>query len=154
MKLPVHCALRALPFLLPVFLLAGCFLAPTLDSLSKTGLTPRDRRALLPERIKLFQDSLYWGSADDALAVVLPESREALRSELRGLQKKERLVDSKVDGIDFSDQAFEATVEITMRSYRIPVYVVESRTERQSWTFSIASGWMLKSREVVATGEP
>lgn len=142
-----------LPFL--VLLLAsfsGCLLIPAIQGFSDLGVTEGDRSRLLSEQLQEFHEALYWGSAQQALRYVVPESREKLSRDLQRVGKEERIVDSKVDFVTFSPNAFEADVNITVRYYRVPYYVITERLEKQGWLFKVPGGWMLESRELVKNG--
>lgn len=136
--------------LLCLFLvLPGCFLAPTMDSISRAGLTPGDREALLPERIKKYGDSLYWGNPNQALAFVDPGAKEKILDELRSRSPDEKIVETKVLIMDFNEDAFVANVDVLIRSYKVPFYIVNERKERQVWNFSFTKGWRLASSDLI-----
>ena len=129
--------------------LTGCFLAPAISSMKEAGLTEADRMTRLSKDIKIFQDALYWGDQNTALAYVLPDNFESFQQTIRASKKNERIVESKVESANFTEDAYAATVEITVRSYRVPYYVVQDRLERQQWKFTLADGWKIASREVL-----
>ena len=85
-----------------------------------------------------------------ALEFVVPEERDRLREGIREHRmKKERIVESKVEDVIFDDDARTADVEMTIRYYRTPVYIVKDRLEVQKWSFvGVGTGWLLSEREV------
>ena len=93
--------------------------------------------------MKEFHEALYWGSADMAIAYVEDSQRAALRPIIKSMSSGEKTVDSKIDSTVFSDDVFEATVEVKVRAYKVPYYVVDERTDIQKWQFSMSSGWQL-----------
>lgn len=124
--------------------LGGCILVPLVDGVKQVGVTKSDRMALLSERVQRFNHALYWGRSDDALAFAVPERRAELSQALRAAAKnQERIVETKVDYIDFSEDATAATVDVTVRAFRVPVYVVSDTARRQRWVFSFADGWRI-----------
>ena len=68
--------------------------------------------------------------------------------QLKKDRDKERLVDSKVDYVDFSDDAFSAKVDVTFKFFKVPFYIVTERKEQQTWRFAFGKGWKLAGREV------
>jgi len=137
---------------LAVFNLTGCgIFAPLIQSARSVGVTPSDRRNLLPEELAKFNNALYWGSFDDALSRTLPEAREEILTQIRKNRELERLVESKVDYIDYAEDAYSAKVEITTKYYRVPFYVVTDRNEQQTWKFTISGGWKLSARTIKAS---
>jgi hypothetical protein len=128
--------------------LSGCVLVPFVQAFKETGVTEGDRKALLGPEVKKFSDAIIWGSKTDALTVVAEESREEIARELSGLSEEERVVDSKVDEVTWGENAYTANVELKVRFYKVPYYVVKNRIEQQQWQFAVGTGWKLKSRSV------
>lgn len=122
-------------------------MAPAIDSFNKLGVTPSDRQALLEDRFRNFSEALYWGEPGEALTFVTPESRSDLELIFRRMRKHEKVVDSRIESVGFTDNAFTANIEVTQKYYKIPYYVVNERTENQVWEFHLNGGWLLKSRE-------
>ncbi len=136
--------------LLAAFFLGGCIFAPTLDSISKAGFTKGDREGILSDSMKKFHDALYWGNPSQALAMVTDEGRENVLASIKKSKREERIVDSKVEMVDFKNDSFEAEVDVTVRYFQVPYYVVKDRTEREQWEFSLVDGWRLRTRDVVS----
>ena len=65
---------------------------------------------------------------------------------------KVRLVDARIERIDFSSDAYKAGVEVQIRYYEVPFYVVRSRHETEQWAFSLSDGWKVEQREVKDDG--
>lgn len=129
---------------------SGCFLAPTIDSVSRAGVTRGDRERLLPEAVKNFHDLLYWDKKGEALSMVASSSREEFRQQFRQQNRQERIVETKVDFAEFGDGAFSAEVDLITKYYSAPVLVVQERREHEKWDFSFAAGgWKIVSREIV-----
>lgn len=131
---------------------SGCFLAPAIDSFNKLGVTASDRQALLEDRFRKFSDALYWGEPGEAITFVTPESRADLEPVFRRIRKQEKIVDTKIESVGFSDNAFTAKIEVTQKYYRVPYYVVNERTESQEWEFHVNGGWLMVSRSEIKQG--
>lgn len=128
----------------------GCFLAPTIDSMRRAGVTPASRRSLLPENLKKFHDALYWGSPNEIMRYVDSEGWPEISKQVADMQDTERVVESKVKNVEFDDGAFEAKVSVTVRSFKVGYYVVTDRIEKQTWSFSMTDGWKIVSREITS----
>lgn len=130
-------------------LLQSCILAPFIDSFSQAGVTKNDRMRLLGEEVQRFNEALYWGRPDEALRFARADARATLQPGIRKLAKEEKVVDAKVEYVDFAEDAYSAEVNMVVRSYKVPVYIVQNRNEKQKWDFSLTDGWKLVSREEV-----
>ena len=132
--------------------LNGCFLAPAIDSFNKLGVTASDRQNLLASRIQSFNDALFFGAPGEAEEFVIPDKRLELQRIIRRQRKEEKLVDMRVDAVGFESDAYKAIVDVVVRFYKVPFYVVNERVERQVWEFSVSSSWQLSQREEVKDG--
>lgn len=139
---------RSIIILLISTAMGGCILAPIIDSVSKLGVTGGDRRALFEQRVKDFNEALYWGHPEQAVAYVDPSVRAELVNQLRKENKGRRLVESKIDWVEFNDGVDEVSVDIVVKYFDEPVYIVQNRKESQRWRFSYSDGWQLLKREV------
>jgi hypothetical protein len=127
---------------------SGCVLVPFIQAFKEVGATEGDRQRLLGEELKKFTDGLQWGNKVEALSVVSDEAREEVASQLRAVGDSDKVVDTKVDDIQWGEGSFSAKAFVKVRHYTIPFYVVKTRVEEQRWEFSAAAGWRLKSRVV------
>ena len=127
--------------------LSGCVLVPFIQAFKEVGATEGDRMALLDKDIKGFNAAMVWGNATEAASYVAPESQLKLTSQFKDTSEEERIVDTKVANVVWGDGAREATVQVKTKFYRIPVYVVNTRTEEQRWTWSTGS-WKMVDRTV------
>ena len=135
-----------------VAILSGCvILAPIIQGFKETGVAEGDRQVLLSKDVKKFHEARYWGGSD-ALAYISEDKRVEIAQAIHKIQKDERMVDTVVDGSTFEKNSFKASVDVVIRYYKIPYYVVNSRTERQNWEFQVGSGWRLVSLEAVGKG--
>ncbi len=128
--------------------LSSCIiLAPIIDSVQKAGLTESGRQGALATSIKDYHQALYWQRPNQALAFVRDDKREQLADQIVKGHKDERVVDSKVDYINWTNSSFEAEVDVVAKYYKSPFYIVHERIEKQQWEFSMVSGWKLVSIE-------
>lgn len=132
-----------------IITLNGCIIAPAIDSFKKLGVTSSDRAGLLPKAVKQFQDHRFWGDPMEALTMASDDGRESLKDVLLAGRDKDRIVESKISNVNFSDARFSAEVDIDVKFYTIPYYVVNTRIERQKWSFSMTGGWQIDSYEIV-----
>ena len=51
------------------------------------------------------------------------------------------MVDSEVQFVKFSEDAYEADVEVSTRFHIFSTNTIESRSQRERWRFSLGSGW-------------
>jgi len=139
----------AILLVLSLCFLNGCILAPAIDSFTKIGVTRGDRQNLLAQDIKRFHDALYWKKYSEALSLVSAEARDEVYREIRERSQSERVIDSEVTFVDFSEDAYEAETEIAVRFHETRFNLVQTRTEKQNWRFSVSDGWKLVSRESI-----
>lgn len=128
--------------------LSGCFLAPIIEGVSEMGATPSDREKLLAKDIKKFNEALYWGNPGRALAYTDDVARMTVSDQIKARRDTERIVESKVSNMEFEPSSYKANVEIQVKYYKIPYYLVTERTEVQDWEFFVGSGWKLTGRKL------
>lgn len=128
--------------------LQGCVLVPFIDAFKKTGVAESDRQAMLGSDVKKFTDALVWGSQMDALSMVQPEAQSEIAKQISTLGEGLKVVDAKVNNAVFTNDAYEAEVNLTLRFYESPYFVVKNQKESQKWVFSLSDGWKLKSRTI------
>jgi len=141
--------LKGILLIIGVCLLSGCVLAPAIDSFTKIGVTRSDRQNLFPQEVKRFHDALYWRKYNEALAFVTNEAREDIYGEIRNRSRNERVIDSEITFVDFSEDAYEAETEIAIRYHETTYNLVQTRTEKQIWRFQVSDGWKLVSRKTI-----
>ena len=129
--------------------LQGCILAHIGDSVQRAGVTESGRRRLLQEAVKDFHNAIYWGKPNRAAAYVVPERRQEVARQLHTMRRKERIVETNVDFVSYGPDARSAEVDVMYKYYRVPMFVVNERLEREQWTFSMSTGWLLEERAVV-----
>lgn len=128
--------------------LSACILASGIDSFKKLGVTDSDRATLLSDQLKAFHEALLWGKTDEALLYCSEESRPQMLAALRKNGSQEKIVESKVEHVEFLPGMSEADVETVVKYYEIPLYVVRERREQEKWKFSLGDGWQILSKSV------
>ena len=131
---------------LATFSIGGCVLVPFVQAFKETGLTEGDRMALLPPQVKKFSDARVFGNKIDALSVVAPEAQAEISSQLQSMNEQERVVKSRIDEIEWLEDAFRARVVIKVDSFTMSQLVVKTTTEEQQWEFKTGNGWVLTGR--------
>lgn len=129
-------------------LVSSCALVPFINSYKKMGVTVNDRKALLEEHARKFNKAYASNRFTVASRYVADEYRRNFMSDLRNRKRKEKLVDSKVDFIDISEDARECTIDVVMRYYKVPYYVVHDRLYQQKWKFE-SGAWKLHDQKIL-----
>jgi hypothetical protein len=128
--------------LLALFILSGCVaLAPVIETYRQLGVSSSDRAALLDKHVKDFHEAIYWGQSHTALSLADESVRVELREKIRDAHKNVKLIDSKIDFVEFNDDVNEAKVDVAVKYYKVPFYVVNEKVEQQEWKFGAGSGW-------------
>ena len=124
---------------------SGCILVPFIQAFKDVGATEGDRMTLLNDEVKSFNSAIVWGNHTEAASFIAPESKLTITAQFKDTTEEERIVDSKVSNVVWSDSARGALVEVKTKFYRIPVYVVNTRVEEQRWAWTGGS-WKLVER--------
>jgi hypothetical protein len=134
-------------------LLLGCSGKAQPHSIENLFVSSKGQAKQLPEVIKLFNHNLYWGSLEQAAEYIVPENRSQFVRNAKSKRETEKLVDLEIGYIDFSDNNDSATVDIKVKYYRVPNYIIETRYDQQRWSFSrYSGGWLLENYQLdVAT---
>lgn len=128
--------------------LSGCvILAPFIQAWKNAGATEADRMQLFSQQIKRFGEALYWGKGD-AVLYVDKDADADVRKSLSFPREDIRIVESRIKDVEYEDEAFIANVELSIKYYRIPVYIVTEAAEKQVWRFRLGDHWYLQKREV------
>lgn len=127
--------------------LSGCILAHLREATKELGVTPNDRKSLINKEVKDLHYALQEGHLMRALRNVDEDYRYEMKDNFKATVDGEKIVDFKIEYIDFSGDAYNAEVELKVRYYKIPTYIVETRLERELWVYNTPSGWKVISRE-------
>ena len=135
-------------WLVPVlFLFSGCFVPHLIAGVQDTGLTVNSRRSLLPKEVKEFQEAVYYNNVMKALTKVADEMKESVKGDLMSRKERERIVEYKVEFSDFDESAYRAKVDVAVKYFEIPRYVVQTRIEKEDWHYITPGGWKLVDRK-------
>jgi hypothetical protein len=124
--------------------LQGCIFVPILDGFNQSGVTSGQRAAKLAKTVKEFQDYVFWGDVDKALAMAEPEHRKEIGKSLQKLPKDERVVETKMLSADYSEDVYDADVVVQTKSFDKRTLAVHERNIAQKWVFYMGSGWVIK----------
>jgi len=133
------------------YTLSGCFIVPFIQSFKEIGVTAGDRMQILEGDLKKFHYAVTAGRLGKVLRYVQEDSKGSFKEEFRNRRRDEKIVDIKVDFVDFEEGAYAADVEVLVKYYEVPYYIVNERFEQERWTFAVSSGWKIISKEVVKT---
>lgn len=125
-------------------------MVPLIDSVSQMGLSQSDRERLLPREVKRFHDYLYWGKPLDALGLVKESDREMVAKDIEKELEGVRIIEAKIDRVEFLDNANAAEVSVTVKRFKVPFYIVEDFKQKQRWEFTLSDGWRYVSKTLVA----
>jgi hypothetical protein len=129
---------------LAIYITSCAMAVPFIQAFKSMGITPADRKAKFEPVFKKFTQALYWGNAQEALSYASDDAKPALLEVARRIASgKERITETKMLLADFSEYGSEVTVNVMIKSYRVPVYVVVERQESQKWEYSTTDSWQL-----------
>ena len=131
-----------------VALIAGGFISAcsrvNSDALEFAVATPAKKRSLLNERVAEFHRRIYWGDASAASQFVQADYRSDFYRKIKKIRRNEHLVDIEVDDVQLDDDGNGADVDVIVRYYKTPHYVIKTRNEIERWSFNrFAGGWVL-----------
>ncbi len=126
-------------FICALGLLSGC------STMNQMTAGPADRQQLLTELLPKFHRSVYWAQFEQAAAFVTPEARAEFVSKNESARRKENLVELEIDNVEFGPEAETAQVDVVVRYFKNPTYMVESRREQETWKFTRGDGWLYHS---------
>ncbi len=130
-----------------VFLSSACSKLQTFEQL--TALKS-DKEEMLGERLSSFKKAVYWGSFAEAGGLMDPSIRRDYVNLMKRRKRSERFVDIEVDKIDFNEGSDEAVVDLYIRYYGKPTYLVNERVERFTWKYDrLGGGWFAHEFEEV-----
>ncbi len=132
-----------------VFSTTGCIFMPIINGFREMGATADSRRELLQKKIRAFNLAIKDSDMSLAMACIDrddEEFRERVRNEIRKSKSKEKIVDAEIEYVEFDDDTYKADVEVRIKYYNVPFFVVNEKIEKTKWEF-YSREWWLKSRE-------
>lgn len=141
-----------LVFLAGILLLASA--CSPRSNLGQLTAGSQDKKAMLRGVAQKYHRSLYWGAYDEAVSFAVPEIQHVLFQKLKTLYGSQKVVSIDVDGINFDDSGSMAEIDVSVRYYGTPSYLINSRKERQRWEFSrFNGGWQISDLNLVSAGK-
>lgn len=141
--------LRFACFVTLVCVLSAClFAVPIIQGFKEVGLTEADRATLLTQELKHFHHAVQDGNRMRALQYADEQFRDEFKNLLRQYSRHEKVVDTEIDFVDLADEANTAEVEIFLKYYKQPYYVVKERLIKELWKFTVSSGWKLHAFDI------
>ena len=127
--------------------LSGCLLVPFINAYNEMGWSPESRKELLSKSLKRYSNSLSSQNIQDLANFITADKRYELA---RGfVDPNTKMVDGRINFIDFDSDAKKANIDFVVRYYQIPFYVVKERTEKLTWEFEGSDdGWKIHDRKV------
>lgn len=136
---------------MPLILLAvasvfsGCIMAPVVGSIQESGLTESGLQTALNDAVKEFNNALFWQNYAKARTFASEEDAVNLNSTLAAKKEQGRVVESKVEGVNYIDDSYKAEVDVAVRVQNFSTMIVANQVDKQVWKFSIYDGWKLES---------
>ena len=137
-----------LSFFILVLCLDACVLVPFIDSYKEMGVTEGDRQELLAKTLKNFQDYIYWGQYNNALSFADEEKGLDIKKSFNRY-KEVKIVTMKTDDVTFLNSSKEANVNVIVKYYKIPQYIVVDEVVNETWYFNMGN-WKIKERLIVS----
>lgn len=107
------------------------------------------REQLLHEQLPTFHRAVYWGRPQEVIDQVDPPARAGFMNREQLIGEDEQLVELNVDKVRFGQDAREATVDVIVRYFKKPTYVVQERRSQETWAFTKMDGWRYRGAEIV-----
>lgn len=104
------------------------------------------KQTALQERLERFNRARYWGGLSESVAFVKPEYQsEFIRLE-RNSTDIQRIVRTDITRVELTPDGSTAEVEMVVRYFEKPTYLVKTRREGQIWSYErFAGGWLLSA---------
>ncbi len=127
---------------------SGCVLVPFVNAFKQSGIAEGDRKELLAAEVKGFAEARTMDNVTVLQSYMADQNSYELAKSLRRSTEEEKVIESKIDDLRWSDDAYKASVFMKVRYYQIPYYIVKKRIEEQAWEFSLSRGWKLAGCKV------
>jgi hypothetical protein len=99
---------------------------------------------LLNKEIERFQVARFWQDMSTALSHVKENERANVKKYFLEKFSSARVVSHKIMDVEFTTDAFEASVEVQTRLYEPASPQVVTQNEIQEWIFSLSDGWKVR----------
>ncbi len=128
-----------------VFSFSGCLMAPVIGTIQEAGLTESGRQGSLPQTLKSFNSALFWQNYSQAQSFAAESSAQEVRTQLAQKKNQGRVVESKIEGVNYLEDSYKAEVDVAVRIQNPNTMIVSNQLEKQIWNFSVYDGWKLQS---------
>lgn len=124
--------------------LSGCsLLSGTLNSFDRMTAGAKQRQEMLSTSLDKYHRAVYWGDLETAAAFVSDEVKNSFTRDMLQRKQSEKLVEIKIEAVDYDIGGESALVRTTIRYFQIPQYVVQHRREQELWKFDrFGNGWL------------
>jgi len=123
-----------------IFSLSAC--GVSLKKLDNVFAGEGERAKLLGKTVESYHQAMYWNDGELASSYVSPEVRSSFIRDFSQRKNSEKLVDVKIESIDYQPEKLVATVNTKTKFYQIPAYTVLTRFEQEKWKFDrFSGGW-------------
>ena len=125
--------------------LTGCpIIVPFVDSYHESGHSSSSRQELLDQRLRIFFNVLSDRHNPNFTKYLNSENKREVLNSLRAIRKDTNIVDAEIEFIDYDEKFRVAEVEILMKRYKTPYYIVNDVPVTMIWKFvGSSSGWRL-----------
>lgn len=128
--------------------LGGCSQA-TYNNVEQVFASEDEQRKSVGKMVDDFHQALYWGDASAATLYVVPEIRDDFHFQTSQRKEKERVIEAEVRKISLDQENDVANVDVFIKYFRVPNYVVKTRHEKQVWEYRSGEGrWLFKDSSV------
>lgn len=133
---------RLLGVLLLAALCTACSSHGRLEDVMVVG--EESLQTALQERLERFNRARYWGGLSETVAFVTPKYQRDFIQKERSNTDVQRMVRTDVLRVELVDSGSSAEVEMEVRYFEKPTYLVKTRKEVQTWKYHrFAGGWLL-----------
>lgn len=129
----------------------GC-LGTALSTLDDMTAGMNQRIAMHQNAVQVFHKGVSWGAPETVSKYVSPRIISTFAKKFPGYSDKEKLVGIEVDEIAYEEDAKTAYVDVTIKYFRKPAYVVDTKKQSEKWEFrSMDGGWLLTDAQSATT---
>jgi len=125
-----------------LFCLSSCIFVPFISAYKELGNSPADRKKLFSKSQKDFNTSLLNVSKMQLQSFFI-DPKDAYYYFKKNL-KNQKVFKIENEYLDFDDEAKLITAYVNVKYFKVPVYIVNDRTEVQVWSFEKKLGWKIK----------
>jgi hypothetical protein len=91
---------------------------------------------------------MRWGDPARASLFMTPEIRGDFVRSMVSAGRGTRVVEGRVETVDFDPEARKADAVVVLRMYKEPFFIVQDQREKQEWSFIGNGEWQMSARTV------